>query len=217
MARRDTRRSICGGGWRATRPLGGEEIDAMTVGIATTAELSRWWWTFILRGVLAILFGVIAFISPPATIAALVLLFGAWALVDGIFDIVAAIQHRTMDRSWWLTILEGIVGIVAGVLALAFPGIAAGALLLLISAWSIVTGVIEIVLAIRLREQITGELWLAIAGALSIVFGVLLFLFPVAGALTIVWIIGGFAIAFGILLIMLGWRLRGIHQRLQTA
>ena len=124
----------------------------MTVGFATTAELSRWWWTFILRGVLAILFGVIAFISPPVTIAALVLLFGAWALVDGVFDIVAAIQHRTMDRSWWLTILEGVVGILAGVLALAFPEIAAGALLLLISVWSIVTGVIEIVLAIRLRE-----------------------------------------------------------------
>jgi uncharacterized membrane protein HdeD (DUF308 family) len=196
---------------------GGEEIGDMTIGIATTAELSRWWWTFILRGVLAILFGVIAFISPPVTIAALVLLFGAWALVDGIFDIVAAIRHRTMDRSWWLTILEGIVGIVVGLLALAFPDIAAGALLLLISAWSIVTGVIEIVLAIRLREQITGELWLAIAGVLSIVFGVLLFLFPAAGALTIIWIIGGFAIAFGILLIMLGWRLRGVHQRLQTA
>ena len=148
----------------------------MTVGIATTAELSRWWWTFILRGVLAILFGIIAFISPPVTIAALVLLFGAWALVDGVFDIVAAIRHRTMDRSWWLTILEGIVGIVVGLLALAFPDVAAGALLLLISAWSIVTGVIEIFLAIRLREQITGELWLAIAGVLSIVFGVLLFL-----------------------------------------
>jgi uncharacterized membrane protein HdeD (DUF308 family) len=87
-------------------------------------------------------------------------------------------------------------------------------LLLLISAWSIVTGVIEVILAIRLREQMTGELWLAIGGILSIVFGVLLFLFPTAGALTIVWIIGAFAIMFGIALIALGWRLRGIHQRL---
>ena len=182
--------------------------------VVATAELSRWWWTFILRGVLAILFGIVAFISPPATIAVLVLLFGAWALVDGAFDIVAALQHRTMDRSWWLTILEGIVGIVAGLLALAFPGIAASALLVLIAAWSIVTGVIEVALAIRLREQITGELWLAIAGLLSIAFGVLLFLFPAAGALTIVWIIGAFAIAFGISLIALGWRLRGIHQRM---
>ena len=185
--------------------------------VAATAELSRWWWTFILRGVLAILFGIVAFISPPATIAVLVLLFGAWALVDGVFDIVAALQHRTMDRSWWLTILEGVVGIIAGVLALAFPDIAAASLLLLIAAWSIVTGVIEVILAIRLREQITGELWLAIAGLLSIAFGVRLFLFPAAGALTIVWIIGAFAIAFGIAMIALGWRLRGIHQRLATA
>ena len=185
--------------------------------VVATAELSRWWWTFILRGVLAILFGILAFISPPATIAVLVLIFGAWALVDGVFDILAALMHRTMDRSWWLTILEGIVGIVAGALALAFPGIAAASLLLLISAWSIVTGVIEVILAIRLREQITGELWLAIAGVLSIAFGVLLFVFPAAGALTIVWIIGAFAIGFGVVLIALGWRLRGIHQRLATA
>ena len=189
----------------------------MAIDTAATAELSRWWWTFILRGVLAILFGVIAFIAPPATIAALVLLFGAWALVDGVFDIAAALMHRTMDRSWWLTILEGVVGIVAGLLALAFPDIAAASLILLIAAWSIVTGVIEIGLAIRLREQITGELWLAIAGILSIVFGVLIFIYPAAGALTIVWIIGAFAIAFGISMIALGWRLRGIHQRMGTA
>jgi uncharacterized membrane protein HdeD (DUF308 family) len=185
--------------------------------VAGTAELSRMWWTFILRGALAILFGVLAFVSPPATIAALVLLFGAWALVDGVFDIVAAIRHRTMDRSWWLTILEGAVGIIAGVLALAFPTIAAASLLLIIAAWSVITGVIEIVLAIRLREQITGELWLAIAGVLSIAFGVLVFVFPAAGALTIVWLIGAFAIAFGIALIALGWRLRGIHQRMAPA
>lgn len=189
----------------------------MAIGMAVTAEVARWWWTFILRGVLAILFGVIAFISPPATIAALVLLFGAWALVDGVFHIAGAMQHRTMERSWWLTVLEGVVSIAAGLLALVFPDIAAASLLLLIAAWSIVTGVIEIVLAIRLREQITGELWLAIGGILSIVFGVLLFLFPAAGALTIVWIIGAFAIAFGISLIILGWRLRGIHQRMPTA
>jgi len=185
--------------------------------VVTTVELARWWWTFILRGVLAILFGIIAFISPPATIAALVLLFGAWALVDGVFDIVEVIRDRGRHRSWWLALLEGLVGIVAGLLALAFPALAAGALLLLISAWAIVSGVIEIVMAIRLREQITGELWLAIAGGLSIVFGVLLFAFPVSGALTIVWLIGGFAIAFGISMIILGWRLRGIHQRTQAA
>jgi uncharacterized membrane protein HdeD (DUF308 family) len=187
---------------------------AMVVG---TVELARWWWTFILRGVLAIAFGVVAFVSPPATIAALVLLFGAWALVDGVFHIAGAIQDRTRTRSFWLAMVEGVVSIIAGVLALAFPAFAALSLLLIISAWSIVTGVVEVVMAIRLREQITGELWLAVAGILSIVFGVLLFLFPASGAITIVWIIGAFAIIFGISMVMLGWRLRGIHQRASGA
>jgi uncharacterized membrane protein HdeD (DUF308 family) len=183
----------------------------MQIDQAATTEMARWWWTFILRGILAVAFGLVAFIAPPATIAALVLLFGAWALVDGVFDIVAAIRHPTRDRPFWLALLEGIAGIVAGVLALAFPAIAADVLLLLISAWAIVTGVIEIILAVRLREEITGELWLALGGILSIVFGALLFLFPVSGALTIVWIIGAFAMVFGISMIILGWRLRGIN------
>jgi uncharacterized membrane protein HdeD (DUF308 family) len=181
--------------------------------VVATVELARWWWTFILRGLLAILFGIIAFVSPPATIAALVLLFGAWALVDGIFHIAGAIRDRSRTRSFWLAVLEGIVSIIAGVLALAFPSLAAASLLLLISAWSIITGVVEVAAAIRLREQMTGELWLALAGVLSILFGILLFFFPTSGAITIVWIIGSFAIAFGISMIVLGWRLRAIHQR----
>jgi uncharacterized membrane protein HdeD (DUF308 family) len=181
--------------------------------VVGTVELARWWWTFILRGVLAILFGIIAFVSPPTTIAVLVLLFGAWALVDGVFHIAGAIQERTRDRQWWLSVLEGIVSIIVGATALVFPDIAAASILLLISAWAIVTGAVEVVMAIRLREQITGELWLAIAGILSIVFGVLLFLYPQSGAITIVWIIGAYAIVFGIAMIVLGWRLRGINQR----
>lgn len=185
--------------------------------VAGTVELARWWWTYILRGVIAIAFGVVAFVSPPATIAALVLLFGAWALVDGVFHIAGAIRDRSRNRSWWLAVLEGVVSIIAGALALAFPAFAAVSLLLIIAAWSIVTGVVEVVMAIRLREQITGELWLAIAGILSIVFGVLLILFPTSGAITIVWIIGAFAIVFGIAMIALGWRLRGIHQRASAA
>jgi uncharacterized membrane protein HdeD (DUF308 family) len=182
-----------------------------------TVELARYWWVFILRGVLAIAFGVVAFISPPTTIAVLVFFFGVWALVDGAFHIAGAIQDRSQNRSFWLSVLEGAVSIIAGVLALVFPSAAALSILLLISAWSIVTGVLEVVMAIRLREQMTGELWLAIAGILSIVFGVLLFLYPSSGAITIVWIIGAFAIAFGISLIALGWRLRGIHKRTAAA
>jgi uncharacterized membrane protein HdeD (DUF308 family) len=181
--------------------------------VSDTVEIARWWWAFILRGVLAIIFGVIVFVSPPfITIQLLVLFFGAYVLVDGVFDIVAAFQNRERERSWWLSLLEGIAGIVAGLIALILPGVAAEALLLLISAWAIVTGVIEIVTAIRMREQISGEFWLALAGVASIAFGLLLFLFPVTGALTILWLIGGYAIVFGIVFVLLGWRLRGVNE-----
>lgn len=175
-------------------------------------ELARWWWTFVLRGLVAIVFGVLAFVAPALGIAVLVGLFAAWALIDGAADILTGIQSRSRDRNWWLSLLEGIVGVVAGVLALLFPVLAAGALLVIIAVWSIFTGVFEIVAAIRLRQQIQGEFWLGLAGVASILFGLLLFIFPAAGALTVVWLIGGFAIAFGVMLILLGLRLRGVDQ-----
>jgi len=177
-----------------------------------TVELARWWWTFILRGTMAIAFGVLAFFAPGLGIAVLVGLFAAWALIDGATNLLSGIRSRGKDRSWWLEILEGIVGIVAGMIALIFPILAAEALVLIIAAWAIITGIFEIVAAIRLREQIRGELWLGLAGLASILFGVVLFLFPGAGALSLVWLIGGFAIAFGAFLVVLGWRLRGFNQ-----
>ena len=180
--------------------------------ITATVELARRWWAFLLRGVFAVIFGVLAFIVPGSVLEVLVLLFGAWVLVDGVFDAYAAIRARGRDRSWWLSLLEGLAGIAVGVLALVAPAFVAEVLLLLISAWAIVTGVIEIIAAIRMREQIEGELWLALAGIASIAFGLLLFLFPADGALAIVWLIGGYAILFGIMLIALGWRLRGVNE-----
>jgi uncharacterized membrane protein HdeD (DUF308 family) len=188
----------------------------MAFGVSGTVELAQWWWTFILRGILAIAFGILAFFAPGLGIAVLVGLFAAWALIDGATNLAEAIRRRGRDRSWWLGILEGIVGIVAGVVALLFPALAAEALVLIIGAWAIITGIFEIVAAIRLREQISGELWLGLAGLASILFGVVLFLFPGAGALSLVWLIGGFAIAFGAFLIMLGWRLRGINEMAKT-
>jgi uncharacterized membrane protein HdeD (DUF308 family) len=184
----------------------------MTFDISGTVELARWWWTFILRGILAIAFGVLAFLAPPLGIGVLVGLFAAWALIDGVTGLWEGIQSRGSDRSWWLAILEGVVGIVAGILALLFPVFAAEALVLIIAAWAIVTGIFEIVAAIRLREQIRGEFWLGLAGVASILFGVVLFLFPAAGALSLVWLIGSFAIVFGVFLLVLGWRLRRIDQ-----
>ena len=115
-------------------------------------------------------------------------------------------------RRWWTSILEGIVGIVAGVFALIFPILAAGALVFIIAAWAIISGIFQVVAAIRLREQIQGEFWLGLAGVGSILFGVVLYLFPAAGALSLVWLIGGFAIVLGAFLLVLGWRLRGIDE-----
>jgi uncharacterized membrane protein HdeD (DUF308 family) len=184
--------------------------------VSATVELARWWWTFVLRGVLAIAFGILAFFAPGLGVAVLVGLFAAWALIDGATNLVAGFRTRGRDRSWWLSILEGIVGIVAGVVALLFPVYAAGALVLIIAVWAIITGVFEIVAAIRLREQITGELWLGLAGLASILWGVILFLFPGAGALSLVWLIGGFAIAFGAFLVALGVRLRRINELAKT-
>ena len=184
----------------------------MTFGVSGTVEIARWWWTFIIRGLVAVAFGVLAFLAPAWGIAVLVALFGAWALVDGVTGLIGGIRSRGRDRSWWLSILEGIVGIVAGVFAFLFPVQAAGALILIIAAWAIITGVFEIVAAIRLREQIKGEFWLGLAGVASILYGVVIFLFPAAGALSIVWLIGSFAIAFGVFLLILGWRLRRIDE-----
>ena len=177
-----------------------------------TIGLARWWWTFILRGVLAILFGVLAFFAPTYGIAILVGLFAAWAIIDGVGNLIAGIRTRVQDRSWWLEVLEGLVSVAAGVIAVLLPAAAAQVLVLIIAAWAIITGVIEIVMAIRLRRVIDNEVWMALAGVASILFGVILLLFPAAGALSLVWLIGSFAIAFGGFLIVLGWRLRGIHE-----
>ncbi|CAN5173431.1 HdeD family acid-resistance protein [soil metagenome] len=183
----------------------------MTFDMARTVALARWWWTFIVRGILAILFGVLAFFAPGLGIAVLVGLFAAWVIIDGIGNIIAGVRGRGRDRNWWLEILEGVVGFAAGLIALIFPAYAAQVLVILIAAWAIVTGVLEIVAAIRVRELISGEVWMGLAGVASILFGVILLVFPAAGALSLVWLISSFAIVFGIFLILLGWRLRGIH------
>jgi uncharacterized membrane protein HdeD (DUF308 family) len=184
----------------------------MRLDVSGTVLLARWWWTFILRGLLALAFGVVAFFAPGFGIVLLVALFAIWALIDGVTNVVTGIGSRASDRSWWLEILEGVVGIIAGLVALLFPVLAAEILVLIIAAWAVVTGIVEIVAAIRLREQIQGEFWLGLAGLASILFGVVLFLFPGAGALSLVWLIGSFALVFGVFLIILGWRLRSVHE-----
>lgn len=174
--------------------------------------LSRNWWAVLLRGLAGILFGIVTFIAPGISLAALVLAFGLYAIVDGIFTIVSAIRNRGTSSRWWVLFLEGVAGVVAGVLTLFWPGITAFVLLYVIAAWALVTGVLEIIAAIRLRKAITGEWLLALSGVASVVFGILLVLFPGAGALAVVLWIGAYALVFGALLVALAIRLRSIGR-----
>jgi uncharacterized membrane protein HdeD (DUF308 family) len=165
------------------------------------------WWTLAARGIAAILFGILTFISPGLSLFALVMLFGAWALADGVFNLVMALRTRKGERWGWL-VLEGVTSILVGILTFFWPGITALSLLFLIAAWSVVTGIAELVAAVRLRKVIQGEWLLGLSGVLSIVFGLLLFAFPGAGALAVIVWIGAYSIVFGALLVALAFRLR---------
>jgi uncharacterized membrane protein HdeD (DUF308 family) len=171
-------------------------------------QLARNWWVVALRGVVAILYGLFALVWPGLTLEILVLFFGAYMLVDGVFAIFAAFTNRAGHDRWWVLLLEGLVGIAAGIITFSNPGLATLALLYVISFWAIVTGVLEIVAAIRLRKEIQGEWLLALSGIVSLVLGILLIVFPAAGVLTIAWIIGAYAILFGAMLLSLSLRLR---------
>lgn len=173
--------------------------------------LAARWWAPVVRGVAAILFGVLAFVVPGASLAALVILWGAYAIVDGGFAIALAAQRGAAGGRWGWFLFEGLVSIAAGVATFVWPQITALALLYVIAVWAVITGVAEIAAAIALRRVISGEWLLALSGVLSIVFGVLLFGHPGAGALAVVWTIGGYAIAFGVLLVGLGIRLHRWH------
>jgi uncharacterized membrane protein HdeD (DUF308 family) len=171
--------------------------------------VSQKWWVMAIRGLLAIIFGLFAFFWPGMTLAALVLLFGAYAFADGAFAIAAAFAFHGDHRNWWTFLIEGLIGIGAGVVAFLMPGITALALLFVIAAWAVLTGVLEIAAAVWLRDLLEHEWLLGISGVLSVVFGVMLWLFPGAGALALIWWIGAYAIFFGALLIGLSFRLRG--------
>lgn len=179
-------------------------------------KITRNWWMYAIRGLIAIIFGVVAFARPEETLTALVLAFGAFALVDGFFAIFAGISMAPMFKRWWAVSLEGLIGVIAGVVILTWPDITAQVLLYMIAAWAIITGIFEIVAAIQIREEIDGEWALALSGVLSIVFGALLIAFPGAGAVSMIWVIATFAIVFGILEIILAFRMRSLHNETKT-
>jgi uncharacterized membrane protein HdeD (DUF308 family) len=170
-------------------------------------DLAKNWWLVLLRGICAIIFGILAFVWPGITLLTLVILYGAFALADGVFALSAAVMGGSPAPRWWLAI-AGLLGIGAGVLTFLWPGITALVLLFFIAGWAIASGVMQIVGAIRLRKEIEGE-WLLIAvGVLSVIFGIALIVQPGLGLLTLVFIVGFYAIAYGILLVMLSLRLR---------
>ena len=172
------------------------------------------WWTFVLRGVIAILFGLMALFMPGMALLTLVFLFGFYAIADGVFNLIGAFRRTGPEQQlWWALLISGILGIFAGLIALLWPQITALALLFVIAFWAIATGAMSIVAAIRLRKQIQGEWLLALSGVLSIAFGALVAIFPGAGALAIVLWIGAFALVFGILLVILGFKLRSWVRR----
>jgi uncharacterized membrane protein HdeD (DUF308 family) len=181
-----------------------------------TKTLTRGWWTWALRGAVAILFGAAVLVWPGAGLAVLVALFGAFALVGGIFALVGAAQSKEWDPLSWAMLIEGLLGIGVGVLTFVWPNITAAALLIMIALWAILTGVVEIVASFRFNSVLgTGDSWLlGIAGAASTIFGVLVLARPNAGAVAIIWTIGIYAIISGISLIAFGFRVRTVQQEL---
>jgi uncharacterized membrane protein HdeD (DUF308 family) len=173
--------------------------------------LKRHWWVPVIRGIAAIVFGIIAFVYPGLTIATLVLFFGAWVLIDGIFRIVGAIGHRASDPDWGWQLVIGILGIVVGLLTFHAPRITALALVIYIAAWALMIGASEIAIAVKMRREIKGEWFLILMGLASIVFAVLLLWNPVAGAAAVIWLIGWYAVVLGILAIFFGFRLRSLR------
>jgi uncharacterized membrane protein HdeD (DUF308 family) len=179
-------------------------------------QLTRHWWVLAVRGALAILFGVIAFAWPGITIKALVLLWGAYAFVDGLFALVAAVRAAERHQRWGALLLEGVVGIAAGIVTFAWPGMTALALVYLVAAWAVVTGIFEIAAAVRLRRLIEGEWLLGLSGAASVLLGVLLAMMPGAGLVIWVWVIGAYAVLFGLMLLALAFRLRQYGRSAST-
>jgi uncharacterized membrane protein HdeD (DUF308 family) len=179
--------------------------------------LSRAWWMILLRAVVAILFGIVIFARPGISLLSLVWAFGILVLADGISNIIMSIQGRNDHDDWWVFLLGGIAGVLIGLLSLFNPGITALTLLFYIAIWAIATGFLEIGAAIRLRKEIEGEFWLGLAGVASVAFGILLVARPGEGILTVLTLLGAYAIVLGVSLLFLAFRVRGFAKRVRKA
>jgi len=180
--------------------------------VDTLGELPRHWWVVALRGLAAIIFGILAFVWPGLTLEVLVLFFGAYAFVDGALTLYTTVRSR--GQNIWGPLLEGTVGISVGLIAFFWPGTTALTLLIMIAAWAILTGGLELYAAIRLRRVISNEWSLAFSGVLSVIFGILLLTRPDAGAVALGWLLGLYAVVFGVSMLVFAWRLRGLLERM---
>ena len=177
---------------------------------AMTADLARKWWAVALRGVLAIVFGILAFAVPSAVMLSLALLFGAYCLIDGVLAIVAAVRAARERERWWLLLLEGVLNLVMAAITFVFPGGAVLAFVLVTAAWAILSGGAMLGSAFRLAVG-AGRWWLVLGGIVSMVFGALLIVAPLAGAVVLTWWLGAYAIVFGVVMLILAFRLRRRH------
>ena len=183
---------------------------------AMNAVLAANWWAMLLRGIAAILFGVLAFVLPGATILSLVLIFAAFSLVDGLFAVVAAIRGARAGERWGLLLAHGIVGVLIGVIAFAWPGITVVAFVLLVAAWALISGVTMLMSAFKLKAS-HGRGWLMFGGIASLIYGVLLVVSPMIGALVGIWWIGAYALVFGVIVVVFAFRLKRHHGQRPTA
>ncbi|HZH53740.1 MAG TPA: HdeD family acid-resistance protein [Microvirga sp.] len=192
-----------------------DSYDSFDRSRAMSALLAQNWWALALRGVFAILFALIAFFWPGATMLSMVLFFSAYMLVDGIFGIVAAVRAASRHQRWGLLVLEGIVDILAGVVAFIWPGLTVLFFVTLIAVWSLITGILMVVAAFKLNPDF-GRGWLVFSGIVSVLFGVALLIAPLVGAVVLTWWIGAYALVFGIGLLMLAFKLKGRKDDVTT-
>jgi uncharacterized membrane protein HdeD (DUF308 family) len=187
-------------------------VPESVVAAVNVKSLAERWWTLAIRGVAAIVFGILTFVSPASGLYALVAIFAAFAIVDGVLNLVCAARSSRYGRRWGWLVFEGVISTAAGVVAIVLPILTAVALLTLVAAWAIITGIAEVAAAIRLRRELQGEWLLGLSGVLSIALGVLLVVFPTPGLLTLVIWIGAYAVVSGALVVVLALRLRAWNR-----
>jgi uncharacterized membrane protein HdeD (DUF308 family) len=180
------------------------------------AVLARNWWVLLLRGLVAILFGVLTFASPGISLASLIMLFGGYCLADGLMAAWTAFSNRRQRENGWLLLIGGLLGIGVGLLTIFQPALTGMALVFYIATWAIATGVVQLLTAIRLRQELANEWMLILAGSASVVFGALLMARPGAGALAVLWLIAAYAIVFGVLLVVLALRVRSVARTIEA-